>query len=1012
MWPAVRRLSLGIFLIAGSSALLLTSDLSHRKSGAKPTRRLAILQHSSQPFMDEGVGGMIDGLAAAGFVDGKNISIRRYNAENDLPTANTIAKELASGEYELVLTASTLSMQAMANANQGARAVHVFALVSDPFGAGVGISRENPLQHPRHLVGYGTMQPVAEAFQLAKRLFPNLRTVGEVWSAAEANSEAQTRVARETCQTLGIQLVEANVDNTSSVFEAATSLVARGVQALWVGGDVTVLAALDSVVAAGRKGGIPVFTNMPGATSRGSLFDLGANYYEVGRLAGALAAQILNGSDPAKIPVENVLPIKLVINKAALSDLKDAWQFPDDVLRTAEEPQPETRAPAIPPGRVFKIGLVYFAPDPGADICMQGLFDGLRDQGFVQGKNLEIRQAHAQGEIANIPALLQNYDNLGLDLIMPMTTPCLTAACGTVKRTPVVFTYVYDPIAAGAGESFTDHNPNVTGVGSFPPVDETVEMIRQLLPGVKTVGTIYNSSEANSRKVIEVARSAFTKRDIHLEEVSVINSSEVFQAAQALAARHAQAFWITGDNTAIQGFDAIVKTANDARLPIINNDPELVSKGALACVGIGFYQSGYAAARLAARVLLGARPKDVPIENVAVKTVALNLNVARSLGLRFPDAVLKSADVLVDETGVHERAGERKGATADHVAREHTLRTWQVDILEYVNVLDVEEGEKGIHAGLQEAGLVEGRDYRLQVRNAQGDMPTLSALVDAAISEGTDLLMTFSTPTLQAAIQRTRSVPIVFTFVADAIAAGAGRSNDDHLPNVTGVPTTSAYEDLIATVQECLPSVRRVGTLFVPAEVNSVYNKDRLTAAARRHGIEVAAVAANTSAEMPDAAAALCNQPLDAVVQIAGNLTSAAFASIVQAARRAHVPLFGSLSGDCRGGAAVVVARDYFDGGREAGRMAARIMRGESPAAIPFQPLNKTKTMINPEAAQATGLVIPDALRRRVGVVTVGSSSVSTSERRASASAATADGRELTDSERDTSRGDHKAADR
>src|SRR5207245_2514720 len=155
-----------------------------------------------------------------------------------------------------------------------------------------------------------------------------------------------------------------------------------------------------------------------------------------------------------------------------------------------------------------------------------------------------------------------------LDLIIPMTTPCLTAACATVKDTPVVFTYVYDPIAAGAGASFTDHNPNVTGVGSFPPVEETVQMIQRLVPGVRIVGTIYNSSEANSRKVVSVARDVFTKHGIQLEEVSVVSSGEVFQAAQALAARGIQAFWITGDNTALQAFDAIVKVANDGHLPI------------------------------------------------------------------------------------------------------------------------------------------------------------------------------------------------------------------------------------------------------------------------------------------------------------------------------------------------------------------------------------------------------------------------------------------------------------
>ena len=83
-----------------------------------------------------------------------------------------------------------------------------------------------------------------------------------------------------------------------------------------------------------------------------------------------------------------------------------------------------------------------------------------------------------------------------------MSTPVLTAAIKAVKKKPVVFTYVYDPIAAGAGKTPTDHLPNITGTGSFPPVDDTLVVIRELLPKVQAVGTLYNSSEANSRKVI------------------------------------------------------------------------------------------------------------------------------------------------------------------------------------------------------------------------------------------------------------------------------------------------------------------------------------------------------------------------------------------------------------------------------------------------------------------------------------------------------------------------------
>jgi len=314
MWLVFRRLSFGFALIAFTSSVLLMSDWNRRQSGTKRIPRVAILQQASQPIIDEGVQGMLAGLAESGFTDGQSLIIRRYNAEGDIATANAIAKEITSGQFDLVLTATTLSLQAVANANKAGKTPHVFGLVSDPFGAGVGIRRGNPLDHPRHLVGIGTMQPVAEAFRLAKKLFPNLQTVGEAWNPAEANSEAQTLKAREITAQLGITLLEANVDNSAGVFEAVSSLVSRGAQALWVGGDVAVSTAFESVLTATRKGGIPVFTSLPGNAQRGALFDLGANYQEVGRVTGVLAGQILHGSDPATLPVEEAVPHKLLVN--------------------------------------------------------------------------------------------------------------------------------------------------------------------------------------------------------------------------------------------------------------------------------------------------------------------------------------------------------------------------------------------------------------------------------------------------------------------------------------------------------------------------------------------------------------------------------------------------------------------------------------------------------------------------------------------------------------------------
>src|SRR4030095_4939736 len=107
---AIQRLSLGLVLIALSSAVLLISDWGQRKGGTGRILRVAIVQHASQPVLDDGVRGMLDALAAEGFIDGRTIAIQRFNAENDLPTANTIARQVTTGEHDRVHTRDTVPM--------------------------------------------------------------------------------------------------------------------------------------------------------------------------------------------------------------------------------------------------------------------------------------------------------------------------------------------------------------------------------------------------------------------------------------------------------------------------------------------------------------------------------------------------------------------------------------------------------------------------------------------------------------------------------------------------------------------------------------------------------------------------------------------------------------------------------------------------------------------------------------------------------------------------------------
>jgi len=322
---AIKRISAGLSVIAILSLILLVIPSGSSKKGDK-TFRIASFIFSSRETLSDTEKGYIEALKERGYIDGENIRITRYNAENDMPTANTIAKEIVTRNYDIVLTASTPALQVMANANKEGQLIHVFGAVTDPFASGVGLSRGNPPIQPPHLTGAGTFQPVKKLLIIAKQMNPGLKRLGVVWCRSETCSEACVKIARPVCDSLGIKLIEATVDNTTAVLEAAQSIVARGVDAIWVGGDNVVEMSIAMVIKAADAGGIPVFTNNVDHVKIGSFFSLGANYVDVGKTIGNIAADILEGKKPSDIPVENVVPEKLEVNQALIGKFSKNWK--------------------------------------------------------------------------------------------------------------------------------------------------------------------------------------------------------------------------------------------------------------------------------------------------------------------------------------------------------------------------------------------------------------------------------------------------------------------------------------------------------------------------------------------------------------------------------------------------------------------------------------------------------------------------------------------------------------
>lgn len=334
----MRKFILPILVFLAIGSILIFPDLINRKESGNNVEkiRIALFRFNSNQLQEETEKGVLSVIEASKeFKDG-NIEIKRFCSEGDLPTANTIAMNIVDEKFDMVVTISTPALQVMANANTKGTVTHVFCAVTDPIASGVGITGTNASEHPPHLVGVGTFQPVESVIRIAKEMNPRLKNLGVVWCVGETCSEACVKKARVICSQIGIKLMEKSVESVSQVYEAALSLCENNADALWIGGDNVVESAIEMYVGAASKHRIPVFTNNPKHALKGAMANLGANYFEVGATAGNMAMSLIHGLPTNKVEIKNIVPELLYINDSVRKLMKADWIFPKELLEKAD----------------------------------------------------------------------------------------------------------------------------------------------------------------------------------------------------------------------------------------------------------------------------------------------------------------------------------------------------------------------------------------------------------------------------------------------------------------------------------------------------------------------------------------------------------------------------------------------------------------------------------------------------------------------------------------------------
>lgn len=291
----------------------------------------------------------------------------------------------------------------------------------------------------------------------------------------------------------------------------------------------------------------------------------------------------------------------------------------------------------------YSIGITQIVSHPSLDAARDGFKSAFEEEGI----EVEWDEQNAQGEQATASNIAGTFATSDQDLVLAIATPTAQAAAQSIQDKPIIFTAVTDPEEAGLVDSWEEPGGNVTGTSDMNPVEEQLELLKDIDPDVQTVGIVYSSGEANSQVQVDMAKEAAEGLDIEIQEATVTNSSEVQQGLQSL---DVDAIYVPTDNVVVSALETVIQYGEENQLPILAAEGDSVTRGAVATYGINYEALGKQAGEMAIRVLRDDEdPATMAVEEQTELELYINPEAAEAQGVEIPDEVLDRADVVVGE---------------------------------------------------------------------------------------------------------------------------------------------------------------------------------------------------------------------------------------------------------------------------------------------------------------------------------------------------------------------------
>ena len=293
-----------------------------------------------------------------------------------------------------------------------------------------------------------------------------------------------------------------------------------------------------------------------------------------------------------------------------------------------------------------KIGIAKIVQHVALDSVEQGIVDYLKDNGIDAEYDLQ----NANGDVNTAAQIALKYKDENVDVAVGIATPVALALANSIKDIPVVFGTITDPLGAGLVTTLDHGEGNVTGMSDAIPTEQHIALFKEIA-GIKTLGYIYTSSEANSVSSLELVKNACQKLGLNLVTQSIANSSEVKQAAETIVNR-VDGIYLTTDTTVFSALSSLIQVFEKAKKPIFSGDVTgAMNGGCVIASGFNYYKAGRATGEMVLQILNGKKPSELPVRFMTEPEdfdLLFDLDSAKNCGIEIPKKYLDTASMIFE----------------------------------------------------------------------------------------------------------------------------------------------------------------------------------------------------------------------------------------------------------------------------------------------------------------------------------------------------------------------------